>query len=100
MLSNITTSELEMLITRDHTQWVHSAVRNEAEQYRANMDERLEPLLRNYLDTGTEQNFRSGEFSVIQIQRLKRGRSYFEALTLMDAYLKNADTGWAQIMRR
>lgn len=100
MLSNTTVEELEKLITRDHPQWVQQAVREKALQYRAEMDARLEPLLRGYLETGVEKNLRVGEFSVIQIQRLRPGRSYFEALILMDAYLKNADDGWVLIMRR
>ena len=73
MLSSITPGELEMLIARDHPQWARQVVQTEAQKYRASMDTRLEPLLRSYLDTGAAQDFRAGEFSAVQLQRLRSG---------------------------
>lgn len=64
------------------------------------MDERLLPLMREHIDTAATPNFRHGEFSVIQIQRLSSGRSYIDALILMDAYLKDGEAARARILRR
>ena len=100
MLQLVTQKELEALLTREHPFWAPQAVQQRAQEYHDTMDARLDALLRSYLDTGEMANFRQGEFSVIQIQRMRPGRSYFTALTLMDAYLKDAVNGRALILRR
>lgn len=100
MLKTVNQSEIAALMTREHSTWDLNAIQKQAEEYAATMDHRLDPLLRQYLDTGATPNFRYGEFSVIQIQRLRKGTSYFTALTMMDAYLKDMENGRALILRR
>lgn len=100
MLSSVNVQELQDLITRDHPGWDASVIAQRAEEYRRTMDSRLDSLLRAYLDTGETRNFRSGEFSVIMIQRMRKGRSYFEALIMMDGLLKDPEIGRLKIFRR
>ena len=100
MLSSVSVQELRDLIARDHPGWDASVIAQRAEEYRSTMDDRLDPLLRAYLDSGETGNFRSGEVSVIMIQRMRKGRSYFEALTLMDGLLKDPEIGRLRIFRR
>lgn len=100
MLKNVTSAELAILLAREHPQWDPRVVQQQAEEHVAAMDSRLDPLLRQYLDTGETPNFRHKEFSVIQLQRLRKGTSYFTALLMMDAYLKDPVNGRALILRR
>lgn len=92
--------EIARLIAQAHPGWTTEAVQGHACACAKTLDERLLGLLRAHIDTGTTPNFRHGEFSVIQIQRMARGRSYLDALVLMDAYLKDEASGRALILRR
>lgn len=92
--------EIARLIAQAHPGWTTEAVQEHACACAKTLDERLLGLLRAHIDTGTTPNFRHGEFSVIQIQRMARGRSYLDALMLMDAYLKDEASGRALILRR
>ena len=92
--------EIARLIAQAHPGWTTEAVQEHACACAKTLDERLLGLLRAHIDTGTTPNFRQGEFSVIQIQRMARGRSYLDALVLMDAYLKDEASGRALILRR
>lgn len=92
--------EIARLIAQAHPGWTTEAVREHARACAKTLDERLLGLLRAHIDTGTTPNFRYGEFSVIQIRRMARGRSYLDALVLMDAYVKDEASGRALILRR
>lgn len=92
--------EIAKLIAQAHPGWTTDAVQEHARAYAETLDERLLGPLRAHIDTGATPNFRHGEFSVTQIQRMARGRSYLDALVLMDAYLKDEASGRALILRR
>mgnify|MGYP004457915967 CR=1 FL=1 len=100
MLHTISNQELEHLLTLDHPTWTPQAIAQQAEEYRNFLDDRLEAPLRHYLDTGKPQQFRVGEFSLLLIQSMRRRCSYFQAVVLMDAYLKDPRNGKALILRR
>lgn len=100
MLRAISNQELEHLLTLDHPTWSTQAIVQQAEEYRQFLDDRLEAPLRRYLDTGKPQQFRVGEFSLLLIQSMRRRCSYFQAVVLMDAYLKDPRNGKALILRR
>lgn len=100
MLTCVTTQELAALIARDHPFWDLGAIMQQAQEYHETMDRRLETALRAYLDTGEQQTFRHGDFSLFQIQQMRPGRSYFTALTMMNAYLRDPESGRALILRR
>lgn len=100
MLHAIANQELEHLLALDHPSWTAEALAQQAEEYRRFLDDRLEEPLRRYLDTGTPQQFQSGEFSLLLIQALRHGCSYLQAVILMDAYLKDPLNGKALILRR
>ena len=100
MLHSISNQELENLLTCDHPTWTAQAITQEAEECRNFLDDRLDAPLRRYLDTGTPQQFQSGEFSLLLIQAMHHGCSYFQAVLLMDAYLKDPLNGKALILRR
>lgn len=100
MLKTVTWEELTSLLTQEHPRWDKDAIQQQAKEYAATMDQRLDPLLRQHLNTGETPNLRFGEFSVIQLQRLRKGTSYFTALTMMDAYMKDPENGRARILRR
>ncbi len=100
MALKVQPDEIAKLIAQAHPRWTDDAVRGHAQAYAETLDARLLDLLRVHIDTGDTPNFRQGEFSVAQIQRLVRGRSYLDALVLMDAYLKDEASGRARILRR
>lgn len=100
MLRAISNQELEHLLILDHPTWTAQAIAQQAEEYRQFLDDRLEEPLRRYLDTGKPQQFQSGEFSLLLIQALRHGCSFLQAVTLMDAYLKDPRNGKALILRR
>ena len=100
MAPTVKPDEIARLVAQAHPGWTAEAVCEHANMYASTLDERLLTLLRAHIDTGATPNFRHGEFSVIQIQRLARNRSYLDALLLMDAYLKDEAAGRARILRR
>lgn len=100
MLKSVSPAELARLLAAEYPLWDADALRRQAEEYVSTLDKRLDAPLRGYLDTGEPVNFRHGEFSILQIQWLRAGRSYLTAVTMMDAYLKDPLNGKALILRR
>ncbi len=100
MLTRTSADEIASLLKNDHPTWASVSIQRQAQSYVETLDGRLEDLIRAYLATGTMKNFRHKDFSVLQIQHLVPGRSYFDAILLMDAYLKDERSGRALILRR
>ena len=99
MEASVHSDEVARLMAQAHPGWTAEAVSQQALRCAATMDERLLPLVREHIDTGATPNFRHEEFSLVQIQRLSHGRSYIDALILMDAYLKDEEAARARILR-
>ena len=99
MLKNISVKDLQQAIALDHPFWDSAAARNQAEEYIATIDERLEEPLRLFLCENRKTDFSHGEFSILMIQSFCRC-SYVDAVVLMDAYLKDPRNGKAMILRR
>jgi len=99
MLQKITADQLVQLFRREYPNWAETAWSTYALQLKNNLDERLEDAIVSYAADGTEVDFYQGEFTVMEIRRLRRC-GYLEALMLMDEYLKNPVKGRMRIMRR
>ncbi len=67
------------------------------------LDERLDDAIYCFCTSGKKKDFsftQNGEtFSVLEIMAMRRC-SYYEAVLLMDDFIKDAKTGRARIMRR
>ena len=100
MLKLVSYEEMLSLIKKDHPFWVEEAQKDEAARYISEFDERLDLPLRQYLDTGEEPMFRYEEYSLYRIQNVKKGRSFLEAVRLMNEYIKDKDNGLLLIYRR
>ena len=99
MITSMTHAEMEALLRREYPNRAAEALTDTARKLLAQLDERLAPALRAYWVDGTEEDFYSGEFSILEIRRLRRC-GYMDALLLMDGYLKDARMGRLRIMRR
>lgn len=100
MLTTVRREELQQLLLREHPGWDPQAAARQAEADCRQLDARLDPLVRTYLDTGRQTDLRVGEFSVRQIQSLRPHRSYWTALTLMNDYLQDPENGRIRILYR
>ncbi len=100
MIQSVTQEEMERLLQKEHPAWTSRAIFNEATQLLQGLDNRFEPFLRTYLDTGKMTDYTHGEFSLFLIRGLRRNCSYLQAVLLMDTYLKNPRNGRALILRR
>ena len=100
MLYSVSLEELETLIREDHPHWVSEAVHNRAIAYRDSLDARLEEPLRILIREKRMSDVQYGEFSLYHIRALRHNCSYFQAILLMDAYMKDPQAGKALIFRR
>lgn len=100
MISTITCQELEALLARENPSWNPQSIRERAEEYLLTLDERLAPFLTAFVKKGEKIDYQYGEFSIYLIQALRHNCSFFEAILLMDAYLKDSLNGKALILRR
>ena len=79
--------------------WPEELLEKQAAEYMEELDERLEDILKEYLESGRQRDFEYGEFSVLFIQALRHNCPYPEAVKLMSEYLKNPQIGKAHILR-
>ena len=100
MLNDISVEDMRQLLASEHPAWKDAAVGKLAEKYTRSLDARLEKVLAHFIQTGERINFRYGEFSLLQIYALRENCSFFTAILMMDAYLKDPVSGKAMILRR
>ena len=100
MLNTILIDQLTAKILSDNPSWNPDSAKKLANDYVESWDERLEPLLQNYLSSGTESDYQHGEFSIFLIRALRHNCSYLYAMSLMDAYIKDPINGKALILQR
>lgn len=99
MLYTITVPMMEALMQKDTPYVSSETLHRQAEGYVAALDERLDAPLAQYVQSGRRMDWRYGEFSLLAIQALCRC-SYFQAVLMMDRYLKDPRDGKAYILRR
>lgn len=100
MITNITSQELENFLAKEHPSWHTQSVHNHASEYLASIDERLAIVIEAFVKSGEQIDFQYGEFSLYLIQALRQNCSYWDAIILMDAYIKDPLNGKALILRR
>lgn len=100
MITTITCQELESFLSRENPSWNPQNIQARANEYLSTLDKRLGPYLAALVKRGERIDYQHGEFSIYLIQALRNNCSYFEAILLMDAYMKDALNGKALILRR
>lgn len=100
MITNITNEELELFLIKEHPVWHTQSVQDHAKEYLSSIDDRLSPAIEALVRTGDHVDYQHGEFSLYLIQALRQNCSYWEAIILMDAYMKDPLNGKALILRR
>lgn len=100
MITNITSQELELFLAKEHPTWHAQGVHNRANEYLTSIDERLATAVKALVKSGERIDFQYGEFSLYLIQALCNNCSYWNAIILMDAYIKDPLKGKALILRR
>lgn len=100
MITNITSQELESFLSKEHPTWHTQSIHDHAKEYLSTIDDRLSPAVEALVKRGEHADYQHGEFSLYLIQALRHNCSYWEAIVLMDAYIKDALNGKALILRR
>lgn len=100
MIATITNQELELFLSKEHPAWHAQSIRDYAKEYLSTIDDRLSPALEALVKTGERVDYQHGEFSLYLIQALRQNCSYWDAIILMDAYIKDPFYGKALILRR
>lgn len=100
VITNITSQELEFFLAKEHPAWHAQSVHNHANEYLTSIDERLAIAIEALVKSGERIDFQYGEFSLYLIQALRQNCSYWDAIILMDAYIKDPLNGKALILRR
>lgn len=99
MLNHMTPEMLIPLLQREHPDWNTDMLNRQAMQYIFDIHELLEPALYAHIMTNDRQDFQFGKFSILQIQMIQPGKSYFGALLLMNEYIKDRELGESLILR-
>lgn len=100
MITNITSLELETFLAKEYPAWHTQSIHNHTKEYLLTIDDRLSPVVEALVKTGKQIDYQHGEFSLYLIQALRQNCSYWEAIVLMDAYIKDSLNGKALILRR
>lgn len=97
MIYSVTQEEMEKLLRREDPIMTDEAVARYAQKYLKEIDQSLEGALEAYIHRGEKINVRVGEFSIKIIQKL-RGCQYFQALMLLNGYIKDNELGRSMIL--
>ena len=100
MIKTVTSEELASFLSEEHPSWMPSGLQKQADEYLLSIDERLTEALTALIKKGDCVDFKFGEFSLYLIRALRHNCSYFDAIVLMDAYIKDPLNGKALILRR
>ena len=100
MIRSVSAEEIEILIRKDHPHWNSEAVHKRAMVYKESLDDRLDEPLRILIQENRMADLQYGAFSLYHICALRHNCSYFQAILLMDAYMKDQQDGKALIFRR
>lgn len=100
MITNVTSQELERFLSKEHPAWHPQSIHTHAEEYLSTIDDRLSLAAEAWIKTGKRVDYQYGEFSLYLIQALRQNCSYWDAIILMDAYIKDPLNGKALILRR
>lgn len=100
MITCVTIKELELFLIKEHPSWHKQSVHDYAREYLLTIDDSLSLAVESLVKTGKRVDYKHGEFSLYLIQALRQNCSYWEAIILMDAYIKDSLNGKALILRR
>jgi len=100
MLRFIKPEMLRPLLKQEHPEWNDTVLDRQATESIMDIHELLEPALYRFITTGEKQDFAFGKFSILQVQTMQPGKSYFAALLLLNEYIKDRQLGESLILRR
>lgn len=98
MLQQITTDQLMQELSKKYNRMPKEFILSKAERIIAETDERLEPYLKEYLDSGKEKEFEYGDYSLMAIESMQKV-GYLEAIEMMSVYMNDPDKGKSMILR-
>lgn len=100
MIADISKQEMESFLKKEYPSRSKQSIQDHAREYLSTIDDRLSPATEALIKKGQRIDFKHGEFSLYLIQALRHNCSYWKAILLMDAYLKDPLNGKALILRR
>lgn len=100
MLNTVKPELLRACLHKEHPEWNMDMLNRQTVMYYRDIHPLLDQPLNFYLISGEKQDFRFGEFSILQIQTIHKGKSYFAALLLMNEYIKDRKLGKSLILRQ
>lgn len=92
--------KLKEKLRLEHPVWDSNALDNYANELIATCSNELEEVIEKYISSDEETDYSHGEFSIFLIRAMRNNCGFIDAVTLMDAYLKDAFHGKALITRR
>ncbi len=103
MLKKVDLNTIETFISSQNPSFNEQYVENHAKELIMNLDQRLDDVIYIYCQTAQKKDFsftQNGEtFSLLEIMAM-RNCNYYEAILLMDGFIKDAKTGRSRILRR
>lgn len=103
MLKKVTFADMKKLIEEQNPAFHKDYVEKKAKELIEVLDPRLDDVIEAYCKTSVKTDFsatQNGEtFSLYEIMAM-RNCSYYEAILLLDAFMKDAKTGRVRILRR
>lgn len=99
MLNNISVLDFSQALAEEHPYWDPAAINATAQNYINTWDEQLQDVVEKYISTREILNFKYGEFSILKIKALRCNCGFFEAINLMNEYIRNPKVGRLRILR-
>ena len=103
MLKKVTFNDMKEFINKQNPTYSKEYVENTAKELIQTLDEKLDEVIYTYCISGQMKDFHhtnNGEtFSLYEIKAM-RSCNYYEAILLMDGFIKDAKEGRRSIMRR
>ena len=103
MLKKVDFNTMKEFISGANPTFDKQYIENEADKLVQTLDERLDDIVYTYCKEGKKKDFsftqNNETFSVFEIAAM-RSCSYYEAVLLMDGFIKDPETGRRHIMRR
>ncbi len=100
MTDQLTYSILRELLAKEYPFRAESALDEQAHGIHETLDPHLRELLYLYYKNNETGDYRFHEFTVLKIMALCRPCSYFQAVLLMDEYIRDPAAGRLRILRR
>ena len=100
MLQQVSQAALAQMLRREYPHWHVDYVVHAATEYMDTLHPQLDAPLASYIATGEQPDIAAEGMTLHTILALYPGMKYFDAMLLMDTFLKDPQLGKARILRR